>query len=446
MITTKVIVLPTCAICRDEEDEELNYVVTKCGHLFHSDCMKEWNRSERNRGAGSSRCPYCNTHIQANTDYYHGGDSNNMIRLHQLIKHRVTIIEDGKPTPEEEIKAARDNLNSIKVILNKEADKLRSTEAEKVKLETENKTLKSTVAKLTLDVKYGKERTDSRAADLRKEKESRKKDLANYSADKERFQKQITDAKHFYEKLRNERGELNKELGRKNAENAKLKGVMANQTGLISTLQAQSMQLSRERDQLVEKLHAIRQQQQQQPAGNHHGQLFRNNQGIQSNQQQHQQQQHLYPVQALQSNQHFYQSSPVEPIQSNQLIGVLQGLSGGFLKLEREYMDIKKLLEEKNDKVGNGHGHGKGKENQQIGAHHQSVEEEEEDYRSHQFSSSSRLSSYIDHPPIDSVYVKNQNDDIHALAHKMEALDTHSTRHSVASSDADQLIDPRLFG
>ncbi|POW19005.1 hypothetical protein PSHT_05130 [Puccinia striiformis] len=400
MITTKVIVLPTCAICRDEEDEELNYVVTKCGHLFHSDCMKEWNRSERNRGAGSSRCPYCNTHIQANTDYYHGGDSNNMIRLHQLIKHRVTIIEDGKPRQRKKSKLLEDNLNSIKVILNKEADKLRSTEAEK-------------------------ERTDSRAADLRKEKESRKKDLANYSADKERFHKQITDAKHFYEKLRNERGELNKELGRKNAENAKLKGV-ANQTGLISTLQAQSMQLSRERDQLVEKLHAIRQQQQQQPAGNHHGQLFRNNQGIQSNQQQ--QQQHLYPVQALQSNQHFYQSSPVEPIQSNQLIGVLQGLSGGFLKLEREYMDIKKEREPTNR------------------AHLQSVEEEEEDYRSHQFSSSSRLSSYIDHPPIDSVYVKNQNDDIHALAHKMEALDTHSTRHSVASSDADQLIDPRLFG
>ncbi|POW16114.1 hypothetical protein PSTT_01696 [Puccinia striiformis] len=174
MITTKVIVLPTCAICRDEEDEELNYVVTKCGHLFHSDCMKEWNRSERNRGAGSSRS------YQTSSHDYRGRET----------------------TPEEEIKAARDNLNSIKVILNKEADKLRSTEAEKVKLETENKTLKSTVAKLTLDVKYGKERTDSRAADLRKEKESRKKDLANYSADKERFQKQITDAKHFYEKLR----------------------------------------------------------------------------------------------------------------------------------------------------------------------------------------------------------------------------------------------------
>ncbi|POW16117.1 hypothetical protein PSTT_01695, partial [Puccinia striiformis] len=208
---------------------------------------------------------------------------------------------------------------------------------------------------------------------------------------------------------------------------------MANQTGLISTLQAQSMQLSRERDQLVEKLHAIRQQQQQQPAGNHHGQLFRNNQG--SN-----------PINnnnnniSIQFKPYNLTNTSINHLLLNQFN--LISLSGGFLKLEREYMDIKKyesdeklmpnqfsrLLEEKNDKVGNGHG--KGKENQQIEAHLQSVEEEEEDYRSHQFSSSSRLSSYIDHPPIDSVYVKNQNDDIHALAHKMEALDTHSTRHS----------------
>jgi hypothetical protein len=209
MITTKVIVLPTCSICRDDEDEELGYVATKCGHLFHAECMREWNRNEQNRG-GSPRCPYCNTHLQTSSDHYHGGDSNSLIRIHQLINQRVTIIEEGKPTPEEELKAARDNLNSIKVILNKETDKLRSAEAEKLKIEAENKTLKSTISKLNQELKINKEKCDSRAADLRKEKQARQKEMAIHLGEKTAFQKQILDTKHHYEKLRIERSELNK--------------------------------------------------------------------------------------------------------------------------------------------------------------------------------------------------------------------------------------------
>ena len=96
MPTTNVIVLPTCSICRDNEDETLNFVVTKCGHLFHAECMKEWNRHERERSA-ASRCPYCNNRLASNYDYYQGVDSDTLVRVHQLIKHRVAIIEDGKP-------------------------------------------------------------------------------------------------------------------------------------------------------------------------------------------------------------------------------------------------------------------------------------------------------------------------------------------------------------
>ncbi|KAA1078745.1 hypothetical protein PGTUg99_008361 [Puccinia graminis f. sp. tritici] len=419
MITTKVIVLPTCSICRDDEDEELGYVATKCGHLFHAECMREWNRNERNRG-GSPRCPYCNTHLHTNSDHYHGGDSNSLIRIHQLINQRVTIIEDGKPTPEEELKAARDNLNSIKVILNKETDKLRSAEAEKLKIEAENKTLKTTISKLNQEVKINKEKCDSRAADLRKEKQARQKDLAIHLGEKAAFQKQILDAKHHYEKLRNERGQLSKDLVQRNIENTKLKGIMGNQTNLISNLQAQSMQLSRERDQLAEKLNAMRQP--------NHGQLFRG-QALQSNQQQ-----HHYPVQAMQANQHFYQAPPVDPSQAGQLIDVLQGLSGGFMKLEREYMGIKKLLEEKNEREGNGRGmEDMEKENRQIQG--QAVIEAVQDrlLRTTQpplFSSKSEIDS-----------AKGKEHEIHELVQKIESWDSPSV-----SAAADQMIDPRLFG
>jgi hypothetical protein len=209
---TQVIALPTCAICRDDEDTEVNYVVTKCGHLFHGECMTEWSRNERNRG-GNPRCPFCNTTLHSYNDYNDYGDrTSSMIRLHQLTKHRVTILEDGKPTPEQEIKAARDNLNTIKVILNTKTDKLRLTEAEKTKLEAENKSLKSTIDKLNKEIELQKQKVDTRAADLRKEKQSRKKDLATHLEEKQHFQKQIADAKYHYDRIRAERAELQKSV------------------------------------------------------------------------------------------------------------------------------------------------------------------------------------------------------------------------------------------
>jgi hypothetical protein len=124
---------------------------------------------------------------------------------------------------------------------------------------------------------------------------------------------------------------IQRDMTKRIIENTKLKGIMGNQTNVISNLQAQSMQLTRERDQLAEKLNVMRQP--------NHGQLFRG-QALQSNQQQ-----HHYPVQAMQANQHFYQAPPVDPSQTGQLIDVLQGLSGGFMKLEREYLGIKKSVD-----------------------------------------------------------------------------------------------------
>ncbi|WAQ84664.1 hypothetical protein PtA15_5A237 [Puccinia triticina] len=416
MPTTNVIVLPTCSICRDNEDECLNFVVTKCGHLFHADCMKEWNRHERDRNA-TSRCPYCNNRLAANCDNYYGGDTDTLIRVHQLIKHRVAIIEDGKPSPEEELKAARDNLNSIKTILNKESDKLRAAEAEKAKIDAENKTLKSTIAKLTQDVKIIKEKTENRAAELKKEKQSRQKDLAIHAGEKDKLQKQIVDSKHFYEKVRNERGELQKELGKKIGENQKLRGIMTNQTNLISTLQAQSMQLNRERDQLAEKLNAIRQTYLGQPMQAQAAQSNRN--------------QHHYPVQALQSNQHFYQAPQVDQATSDQLVNVLQGLSGGFLKLEREYEGIKKLLEENSNKDGGGRRlQNSKKENRQI----QAYTEPSQDRLLH----TSQATHFSSDPITDSIQKKAS--EMPGLVQKMESLAPPST------SAADQMIDPRLFG
>ncbi|PLW29005.1 hypothetical protein PCASD_18639 [Puccinia coronata f. sp. avenae] len=97
------------------------------------------------------------TKIPNYNDYNDYGDrTSSMIRLHQLTKHRVTILEDGH--------------------FDTKTDKLRLTEAEKTKLEAENKSLKSTIDKLNKEIELQKQKVDTRAADLRKEKQSRQKD------------------------------------------------------------------------------------------------------------------------------------------------------------------------------------------------------------------------------------------------------------------------------
>lgn len=103
---------------------------------------------------------------------------------------------------------------------------------------------------------------------------------------------------------------------------------MASQTNLVSTLQAQSMQLNREREELVSNVNALRQSNQA---------LLSQTQAAHISPQR-----HFNPVQAIQSNQLYYRGPTVEPAQPNQLVDILQSLSGGFLKLEKEYMGIKK--------------------------------------------------------------------------------------------------------
>jgi len=425
MSATKVIVLPTCAICRDDDDDEVSYVVTKCGHLFHTDCMKEWNRNEQNRG-GRPRCPYCNTHLQAYDSY--GSSSTNLTRLHQLVQHRVMILEDGKPTPEEELKGVRDNLNSIKVILNKETDKLRSTQADKVKLEEENKSLKATIAKLTHEVKLNQEKVDSRTLDLRNEKLGRQKDLAAYSAEKQKLLKQIIDAKQHYEKLKMERIELQKEMSRKKGENAKLQGIMANQTNLVSTLQAQTMQLNRERDDLVSNVNALRQSNQALLSQAQAAHLSPHR--------------HLNPIQAIQSNQLYYRGHMTEPAQPNQLVDILQGLSGGFLKLEKEYMGIKKLLEEKNERDGSRPDlQGSGEESLEIQVRVEAIEDRSlVAIPATPSAPEPHLDPITSNDPITSDDpITSEASKMQGLVHKMEVLEMPSTPATAT------MIDPRLF-
>ena len=64
----------TCCICLDEiwgtpdgptpGKKALLTKVKKCGHMFHSDCIRSWLQSSKNILNKDPRCPMCNLSIK----------------------------------------------------------------------------------------------------------------------------------------------------------------------------------------------------------------------------------------------------------------------------------------------------------------------------------------------------------------------------------------------
>lgn len=58
-MTTRLIVLPTCPICQDENIND-SYLFTLCGHSFHSSCIRKWDQTQRHQKR-ITKCPCCNS-------------------------------------------------------------------------------------------------------------------------------------------------------------------------------------------------------------------------------------------------------------------------------------------------------------------------------------------------------------------------------------------------
>ncbi|OAV96113.1 hypothetical protein PTTG_02138 [Puccinia triticina 1-1 BBBD Race 1] len=55
MPSARVIVLPTCSICQDDEGG-MDVVATNCGHVFHRGCIRTWDEGQLSR-RHSTKCP-----------------------------------------------------------------------------------------------------------------------------------------------------------------------------------------------------------------------------------------------------------------------------------------------------------------------------------------------------------------------------------------------------
>ncbi|EFP80617.1 uncharacterized protein PGTG_06573 [Puccinia graminis f. sp. tritici CRL 75-36-700-3] len=62
MASSRIIILPVCAICQDDQ-AGADILATICGHLFHSACIRQWNNRQL-LCRFPTNCPSCNVTLR----------------------------------------------------------------------------------------------------------------------------------------------------------------------------------------------------------------------------------------------------------------------------------------------------------------------------------------------------------------------------------------------
>ncbi|POW16113.1 hypothetical protein PSTT_01691 [Puccinia striiformis] len=309
------IVLPTCAICHDEDKDASEIVVTICGHIFHSHCIEEWHEHERiNRGG--IKCPYCNTEIE---DY----PPAKIIPLHQLTQHSVQIIPEDI---EAEFNVLETEIDAIQVDLNKQSQEIIERENLNIKLEQENKTLQETIDRLAKELKSNERKLVDWDTQSKLDGELHHEASLSYQTEAEQLKKTLAEMKEGHTRVGSEverrTGELENQklmmvwfglenkrvLNRSENQRIRLTALTVSQSRTIKVLEAQLIGMDREKYQLSQMIDLT----------NHENQMVSSNQTI------------------LPSS-----SPPLESGHSHHLLNVMVALSGRFSKLESDYSSLK---------------------------------------------------------------------------------------------------------
>ncbi|KAI7954939.1 hypothetical protein MJO28_005339 [Puccinia striiformis f. sp. tritici] len=302
MKTIQAIVLPTCAICHDEDKDANEIVVTICGHIFHSHCIEEWHEHDRiNRGG--IKCPYCNTEIE---DY----PPAKIIPLHQLTQHSVQIIPEDI---EAEFNVLETEIDAIQVDLNKQSQEIIERENLNIKLEQENKTLQETIDRLAKELKSNERKLVDWDTQSKLDGELHHEASLSYQTEAEQLKKTLAEMKEGHTRVGSEVERRTGVLNRSENQRIRLTALTVSQSRTIKVLEAQLIGMDREKYQLSQMIDLT----------NHENQMVSSNQTI------------------LPSS-----SPPLESGHSHHLLNAMVALSGRFSKLESDYSSLKHMLKD----------------------------------------------------------------------------------------------------
>ncbi|KAI9622982.1 hypothetical protein H4Q26_014925 [Puccinia striiformis f. sp. tritici PST-130] len=289
--TIQAIVLPTCAICHDEDKDASEIVVTILWHIFHSHCIED--------GMNTNESTEEESNVPTATP-------------------RSKIIPSFSPDIPEDIEAEfnvlETEIDAIQVDLNKQSQEIIERENLNIKLEQENKTLQETIDRLAKELKSNERKLVDWDTQSKLDGELHHEASLSYQTEAEQLKKTLAEMKEGHTRVGSEVERRTGVLNRSENQRIRLTALTVSQSRTIKVLEAQLIGMDREKYQLSQMIDLT----------NHENQMVSSNQTI------------------LPSS-----SPPLESGHSHHLLNAMVALSGRFSKLESDYSSLKQRKQPK---------------------------------------------------------------------------------------------------
>lgn len=260
MSTSRIIVLPTCSICQDDE-AGLDIVATICGHVFHLSCIRTWDESQFSR-RHPTKCPSCNITLRraASTS-----SPARFITLHSLTEREVddqgssqVIARTGDSTTDPRLLRCREELNSLKEILKEREVKIQQLTLEPVSLRRERDSLTATLRVLNHSKQELEERVIKFSRDLRIERKERTDERLARSMDEKRIKTEMDKLNEKYRIAKNEGEQLHEQYVKKVSENEELQSFVSEFGQEKARFQATEVALRAQLQDSIDKFKSVK--------------------------------------------------------------------------------------------------------------------------------------------------------------------------------------------
>ncbi|PLW06697.1 hypothetical protein PCASD_25736 [Puccinia coronata f. sp. avenae] len=178
MPNTRVIVLPTCSICQDE-DAGRQIIATLCGHVFHLGCLTTWDQRQFSLRT-ATKCPSCNITLRRAGSPITPA---RFITLHSLNERDIddrgvshTINPAGDPNTEARLRTCLEELDSLKESIREREARIRQLTLEPVALRREKDNLTASLMLLSQTKQALEERAAKYMRELRMERKERQEE------------------------------------------------------------------------------------------------------------------------------------------------------------------------------------------------------------------------------------------------------------------------------
>ncbi|WAQ84666.1 hypothetical protein PtA15_5A239 [Puccinia triticina] len=227
MPSARVIVLPTCSICQDDEGG-MDVVATNCGHVFHRGCIRTWDEGQLSR-RHSTKCPSCNVSLRRS------GSSltveAKLITLHSLNEREIDdqgssqLITD--PASDPRLARSREEIASLKRTLQEREATIQQLTREPAALRAERDTLNSTLQASNETRQALEDRLLKCSRDLRIERKERNDERLARCQDEKRVKSELDKVNEKYRILKSEGEQLQEQYLKKVSETEELQSFVS---------------------------------------------------------------------------------------------------------------------------------------------------------------------------------------------------------------------------